>query len=174
MAIERRLVEAEHEVRAGLRAAAQLVDVAGIDADLEAVAFSARDRVLEMRETDVRAGSRGRSRRRPRRISSRARSTSCSTVEPGASTISAKMRMSCCERSGGVPPLAEEVRQVGDLVGPALERHAEMLGVRSPRFMRLRPGTIDAVGVERRLEAVPHDRLGHQGGDLHADVGDAP
>ena len=49
-----RFVEREHEIRARPRAARELLDVAGIDADREALPLERRDRLLEMRKGDIR------------------------------------------------------------------------------------------------------------------------
>ncbi len=69
--------------------------------------------------------------------------------------------------------MAEELRQVDDLVRPALERHAVVLG-EVTEVHAAAAGHDDAIGFERLLEPVAHDVLGHQGSDLDAEVGDAP
>ena len=69
--------------------------------------------------------------------------------------------------------MAEELRQVDDLVRPALERHAVVLGeVAEVHAAAARHD--DAIRFERLLQPVAHDVLGHQRRDLDAEVGDAP
>ena len=74
---------------------------------------------------------------------------------------------------GGPARLAEVERQIDDLLRPALERHAVM-ALQLVEIHAGAPGHDNAVGVERPLQAIAHDRLGHQRGDLYADVGDTP
>ena len=69
--------------------------------------------------------------------------------------------------------VAEVLRQVDDLVRPALERHAKVL----PEMVEVHaraPRHDDARRVQRPLEPVLDERFRHQRRDLDADVGDAP
>ena len=92
--VQRGLGQAEQEVGAGRAAAAQLVGIAGIDADPKPRGLQGPHRLLEMRERACRG-------RQPRSITSApwlrsvsARAQDPATSSADASTISAKIRVS--------------------------------------------------------------------------------
>ncbi len=65
--------------------------------------------------------------------------------------------------------LAEERRQIVDLVRPPEKRHAEM-GRQAGEVHPASPGEEDRRRADGRGEAAPDDRLGQQGGDLDPHV----
>ncbi len=72
-----------------------------------------------------------------------------------------------------VPALAEIGREVFQLLGTALERHRE-LRAQSPEIRPAAARQQDAIGLHRPRQAAGDDGLGHQRGDLDADVVDGP
>ncbi len=170
--IEVQFIEAEHVVGAGSRTAAQLFDVAGIDADLEAFALQRRNGFLKMRKLHIRlaadvdhvaalgdqlaAARHQLLDREARRIDD---------LGEDANVLLRQIRR--------LAVVAEELRQVDDLIRTALERHAVML-LEVAEVHAAAPRHDDPIGFERLLQAVAHDVLGHQRGDLDAEVGDAP
>ena len=124
---QRVLVQAEQKVGAGRSAGPELILM------LAESTLTGKPSRFSSRTASSSCGN-GVSGRQPRSMTSApaARSVSRPRDERvddrvGASTISAKMRMSCLDRSGRLAGAAEKGRQVGDLVGSAHDRHAEML-----------------------------------------------
>ena len=81
-----------------------------------------------------------------------ARARIASGVSAEASTISAKIRMSWRVRSSSPSGAAEKGRQVLELVGPALDGHAEMPRT-GPEIGAAAARQHDAVGPDRHLHA---------------------
>ena len=70
-------------------------------------------------------------------------------------------------------PSSQITRQIRNFVRPAFERNAERL--RQMRGIHAgAPGEDHAVRVQRRFQPAQHDRLGHQCGNLHAQIHDVP
>ena len=159
-------------IGAGLRAAAQFLRVAGIDADAMALGTQAPHGLLQMRKREagpaaevdhVRALGAQRRRARSQRVERQRRRID--DLGEDARVVAAEI--------GGLGTEAEEGGQVGDLLGAAHECHAELR--RQRRLIEAdAAGQDDAVGLQRARQAAAQDRLGHQGGDLDPDILHAP
>ncbi len=109
----------------------------------------------------------------PLAISSRPRATSLRDAERRRIDDLGKDADVLLRQIGRLAVVAEELRQVDDLVGAALERHAVVLG-KVPEVHAAAARHDDAIGFERLLQPVAHDVLGHQRRHLDAEVGNAP
>ena len=166
--VERVFGEAQQEVGACQRPAAEFAGVAGVDADRKALGLERADGAFEAGEIGARAAAEidhvgafgvqragaGKQRlgREQRRIDD---------LGENARIVARQV--------GPVADAAEMAFQVGEFVRTALERHAERLRKR----LGVERGAAredDTVDIQRTRQAAQYDRRGHQRRDFHADI----
>ena len=74
---------------------------------------------------------------------------------------------------GRAAALAEVLRQIDDLIRTALKRDPIVLR-KAAQIHAAAPRDDHTICIERLLEAIAHDRLRHQRGNLNSQVGDTP
>ena len=169
---QRRLVEAEQEIRARLAAAQQLVGVGRVDAHLVALLLQRADGLLQMRE---------------RRVGQAAEIDHVGAllhIVGGALQDRLDGKRGRIDdlgedldvvfgHVGGFARAAEENGDVLELVRPAQEGHAEALA-ETVEIGTAAAGQQDLGGLDRLRQPPRDDVLGHQRGDLHADIQHLP
>ena len=170
--VERILLQAQQEIGAGPRAAPEFVRFGGVDADAQTDALDGANAVFEMRKPlvrqtaeidDVGAGSRHPERARNDRIDRQ-----CRSVDDLGEDAHVVAREIDCARAS-----AEENRQILQFVGSALEARPEF-GRKLGQIRATTTGNNHPRRLDGTRQPASDDRLGHQRGDLYADVDDRP
>ncbi len=170
--IERRLVEAEQELRAGARPDAQLVGIGRVDAGGDTLRGQRAYRVGEMRERRVRQAAEiddvgaGRTHR------ARARQNIVDPEHRRFDNLGEDADIAARQIEPATA-FAEISRQIVQFLRPALERHAEFnaqarkIGAATARYD-------DTRRLDRTRQPARDDRLRHQGRNLDADIDHRP
>ena len=142
------------------------------DADLQAFPFQDSDRVFKMRERRVRQateidhiGALAAQRPRPRQKRLDGQRRGVDDLGEDADIVVREIG-----RRAAPPKIG---RQIADFVGSAHDRNAKLTGQRIEIAAKA-PRQDHAIDAQGARQAAQQDRLGHQGGDLDADVADLP